>query len=484
MNAKHYFEPVRWISATLALAAIVVVYHRWFHVNTTTVALTMLLLILSLAARWGLRYAVAISLAATVFYNFYFLPPVGTLTINDPQNWLALFAFLATAVIGSRLAERAREEAAEARTRQRELEVLYRLSRALLQTENVAALLNTLTPAILQATSAEFTSVYLLDRDALYQAGQILGPAAEYQLDPVSLRQLALTLTSIDLTPPASARIPLRTGVKPRGLLTLRGAHLSPATLEAIAGLVSVSIDRAQALEDVTRGEAAKESERLRTLMIDSITHELRTPLTAIKASATTLLSSPTLTAPDKHDLLTVIDEESDRLDRLVSQAVEMTQLDAQEVHMTFTPIAVEEVIQAALATCASALELHSIELRLPAQLPQVRADRDYLQKVLCNLLENAAKYSAPNTPIIVSAEPQPGRLALHIADRGIGIDASEQSLIFDRFYRARSPRIQTSGTGMGLAISRAIMDAHNGTLSVTSQPGQGTVFTLTLPAL
>ena len=487
MNSKQYHAAFRWSSAALALAAIVVVYHRWFHVNPTTVALTMLLLILLLAARWGLRYAVAVAIAATAFYNYYFLPPIGTFTINDPQNWLALFAFLTTAVVGSRLAEQAREEATEARVRQRELEVLYRLSRALLQTENVAALLNSLAPAIFRATTASFASVYLLDQDRLYQAGELSGHTADCQLDINALRQLALTLAAPDINVTGATHAPLRTGVKPRGLLTLSGVNLAPQTLEAIAGLVSVSIDRAQALEDVARGEAAKESERLRTLMIDSITHELRTPLTAIKASATTLLSSAAISTEDRQDLLTVIDEEADRLNRLVSEAVEMTQLDTQEVHMTFAPASVDQMIQSALATCALVLETHTVQTNLPpSPLPAVSADHEYIQKVLCNLLENAAKYSSPQSPIFISAERELGRkgdcVRINVADRGVGIDAAEQSLIFDRFYRARSHRTETSGTGMGLAISRAIIEAHHGTITVTSQPGQGSVFSISLP--
>jgi two-component system sensor histidine kinase KdpD len=255
---------------------------------------------------------------------------------------------------------------------------------------------------------------------------------------------------------------------------------LSIETLEAMAGLISVSIDRAQALEDVTRGEAAKESERLRSLMIDSITHELRTPLTAIKASATTLLSSATLVPEARTELLTVIDEESDRLNRLVSEAVEMAQLDTQEVHMTFAPVWVKEFVDRALHQCSSLLEGREVKVRLPA-LPPVMADEDFIEKVMNNLIENATKYSSAGSPIFVSAEQKGEMVSVSVADRGFGIDLSEQGLIFERFYRASVPS-QTSGTGMGLAISRAIIEAHQGQLSVTSQLGEGSVFTFTLP--
>ncbi len=463
------------------LAGIVAVYHLGLHANPTTVALSLLLLVLFLAAKFGLRYAVATSIAATFCYNYYFLPPIGTFIINDPQNWLALFAFLAVAVVGSRLAERAREEAEDARRRQRELEMLYGLSRELLQTENVAGVLNAVAPAVMLVTRASAVVLYLLQGDRRYMAGD----SSTVHMDDIGLRQLALTLPGTDFMRDAAgvqARVPLRVGVKPRGLLLLSGVALSPETLEAIGGLISVSIDRAGALEEVTRGEAAKESERLRSLMIDSITHELRTPLTAIKAAATTLLQPAELDAEDRTELLTVIDEESDRLNRLVSEAVEMAQLDAQEVHMTFGPLTVGAMVERAMESCEGALEGRDAKVTLQPDLPMVWADEEFIVKVLCNLIENAVKYSGAGTPVYLSAERRGEFVEVSVADRGIGIDLSEQGLIFERFYRASAHSQQTSGTGMGLAISRAIIDAHNGSMSVTSQLGEGSVFSFTLP--
>jgi two-component system sensor histidine kinase KdpD len=458
------------------LSGIVAVYHLWLHANSTTVALTLLMLVLFLAARWGLRYAVATSIVATVGYNYYFLPPIGTLTINDPQNWLALFSFLAVSVVGSRLSERARGEAEDARLRQRELEALYGLSRELLQTENVASLLNAISPAVLLVTNANAVVLFLLNGDRRYMAGD----DSLITMDDIGLRQLAQTLPAPDRVG-MEARVPLRVGVKPRGLLVISGATLSVETLEAMGGLISVSIDRERALEAVSRGEAAKESERLRSLMIDSITHELRTPLTAIKAAASTLLLPKSLDAEGQKDLLTVIDEESDRLNRLVSEAVEMAQLDTQEVHMTFAPMSVEELVEQAMENCSSLLEGREVKVSVP-KLPPVMADRDFITKVLTNLIENATKYSNAGSPIFISAERRGEMESISVADRGMGIDLSEQGLIFERFYRASVPGQQTSGTGMGLAISRAIIEAHRGTLSVTSQLGEGSVFSFTLP--
>ena len=477
MNSRRFLAATKWLLAFSALAAIVVAYHVWLRVNPTTVALTLLLYILLLAARWSLRYAVVVSLVATACYNFYFLPPVGTFAIADPQNWLALFAFLATSVIGSRLAKQARDEAEQARRRQREVELLFQLSRELLQTENVAELVHTVPEMIHRVSRAQSVVLYLVAGNHLYQAGV----HTRSRIELPHLRQLALGLPETETTRDGETRIPLHAGVRPRGMLVLTGLHLSTETFQAIGGLVSIALDRAQALEDVAVGEANKESERLRTLILDSITHELRTPLTSIKGAASTLLCTEDVSMEDRRELLTIIDEEADRLNHLVGQAVEMAQLEAQEIHMNFVPTAVPDLVQSAQESCATIAGTHPITIHLP-ELPKVSADPEMVGKVLCNLLENAAKYSKPTSPIFISAEQKDGEVLTSVADRGIGIDPSEQSLIFDRLYRSRAQSGSVAGTGMGLAISRAIIESHHGTLTVTSQPDHGSVFTFSLP--
>ncbi len=476
MNSRRVVAMARWMLAFAALAGIVVVYRHWLHVNPTTVALTLLLLILLLAAEWGLRYAVVVSVAATACYNFFFLPPIGTFTISDPQNWLTLFAFLSTAIIASRLSHRARNQANEARSRQQELEILFRLSRELLHTESVAALVSSIPTAVVSVIGAISGMLYLIDGDRLYRSagGEALNPETS------ELRQYALTVSAVS-DQAGEIRVPLRTGVRPKGLLLLRGASISANTLEAIGGLISISIDRAQALENVARGEAAKESERLRTVMIDSITHELRTPLTSIKGAATSLLALGA-EQESSRELLTIIDEECDRLNNLVSEAVEMVQLDAQQIHMHIGPVNLLQMIEQAREACSWVEEQHPMRIDVPAAL-QIDADPGFLKKVVCNLLENAAKYSQPGTPIRISAEYRGDSVAVSVADRGAGIDPAEQALIFERFYRSRSHGERPAGTGMGLAISRSIIEAHGGELDVTSQINQGSVFTFTLPS-
>jgi two-component system sensor histidine kinase KdpD len=445
-------------------------------VNPTTVALTLLLYILILAAWWSLRVAVVTSLLATFCYNYYFLPPVGTLTVSDPQNWLALFTFLSTAVIGSRLSQRARAEAEDAKRRQRELETLFSLSREMLAVDNVAELVATVPRAILGTTHARTAVIYLLEDDRIYQAGT--EPVSD--VERPHLRQQAAEIKSVERIGD-ELRAPLRVGVKPRGLLLVRGVSLSSGAMEAIAGLISVSLDRARALADIAHGEATRESERLRSLMIDSMTHELRTPLTSIKGAASILLSTHIEKEEDRRELLTIIDEESDRINKLVSQAVEMAQLDARQVHMTLERVDMEEVIKSAQQDCSWVFEHHPVEMRFQTKAAVV-GDADFLKKVVCNLLENAAKYSEEQSPIVVTTSVEAGYMMTSVADRGIGIDSNEQGLIFDRFYRAPIHNEKISGTGMGLSITKAIVEAHGGTMQVTSRLGEGSVFTFSIP--
>jgi two-component system sensor histidine kinase KdpD len=274
--------------------------------------------------------------------------------------------------------------------------------------------------------------------------------------------------------------VPLRIGVRPVGSLGLEGAVLSRETLEAVGSLVAISIERAGAVETLTRNEASRESEKLRSALLDSVTHEFRTPLTAIKLAVTTLLASDPVTAEARQELLTVINEESDRLNRLVGEAAEMAQLDAQQVELRRESHPVRAVIEAALERAKQMLA--GRDVKLPEKLPPVGVDLERIAEVLVQLLENAAKYSPAETPITITAEPTGKMVSISVADRGPGIDDMEQSLIFEKFYRGRDQRYRIQGTGMGLAIAKAIVEAHGGTIGVTSQPGSGSVFSFTVP--
>ena len=468
---------IRYVVAVGAVFLITIFFRRIHVNNPTTVALTFLLTVLIVSTVWGLRVSVFMAVVATLAFNYYFLPPFGTFTIADPQNWVALFAFLVTAVIASQLSARARREALNANERRHDVERLYSFSQKLLTSDNVVELLNLLPRYIVEAFGVKAAAISLPDRGDVYRSTPDIGSLDSHDLQLVcsrgepridSQRQLAL--------------MPLRMGLRTVGGLGVSGSQLSRQTLDAMSSLIAIAIERVRAVENLSRTEAARESEQLRSVLLDSVTHEFRTPLTAIKASVTSLLSGSELAPEQQRELLTVINEESDRLNRLVGEAAEMAQLDANKVELELGPHSIREALDAAIEGSRNILGTHPIEIRLPGDLPKVRMDEARIKEVLMQLLENAAKYSPADAPIQITGEVRNRQLMTSVSDRGAGIDDFEQALIFDKFYRGRNQRMMVQGTGMGLAIAKAIIEAHHGTIGVTSQLGHGSVFYFTLP--
>jgi two-component system sensor histidine kinase KdpD len=450
-------------------------------------ALAFLLGVLGISAFWRLRQAVFMSVIAALAFNYFFLPPVGTFTIAEPQNWIALFAFLVTAVTASELSERARRGTRSAVERRQELERLYAFSQLLLSSDNPAELLNLIPRNIVESFGIRSAAISLSSRSDVYRSGPTIDGLESRDLQLICLRGEPHFDAAHEL-----AFMPLRMGMRVVGCMGVSGSALSRQTLEAIGSLVAISIERAGAVEKLSRAEAARESEQLRSVLLDSVTHEFRTPLTAIKASVTSLLGSPSHSPEgdsagehspeERQELLTIINEESDRLNRLVGEAAEMAQLDANKVEFRFASAPIGNAVEEALDELKQLLVQHPVDVRIPSDLPNARMDPAHIKEVLVHLIENAAKYSPGDAPIRITAEAKDQMLTISIADRGPGIDDFEQSLVFEKFYRGRNQRVQVHGTGMGLAICKAIVEAHGGRLGVTSQLGHGSVFYFSLP--
>ena len=466
------------MGATAIVVAIVWIFFRLIHVNPTTVGFIFLLAVLAVSAAWGLRVALFMAVVATPSYNYFFLPPLLKFTIADPQNWVSLLAFLATAIIGSHLSERARREALQSNQRRHEVERLYAFSQQLLATENVFGLLNRIPSFIVDSFGVVGAAIYIENKQKTYYSDITVQSAVPLeQLKAVSGRGEPVQDRKNGL-----CFMPIRMGVRPVGSLGLVGCHVSRETQEAIGSLIAIAIERAATMERLTKAEATRESDRLRSLLLDSVTHEFRTPLTSIKASAETLLSEVELDKPQLKDLAMVINEESDRLNRLVGEAAEVAQLDAHLVELHFEPHNIRAAVEIALQQAKHSVEHHPVEVNVPENLPPVRMDVKRIAEVLTQLLDNAGKYSSPDTAIHVTAELRNGQLVTSVADHGPGIDDAEQSMVFEKFYRGRNERVSIQGTGMGLSIAKAIVELHGGNISVTSQLGHGSVFSFVLP--
>jgi two-component system, OmpR family, sensor histidine kinase KdpD len=468
---------VGFAAATTVVAVIAYFYRHILHVNQTTVALTFILAILAVSAVWGMAVSVFMSVAAMLIFNYLFLPPVGTFTIADPQNWVALFAFLVTAIMGSQLSARIRQEADEAHLRRHEVERLYRFSRKLLGEGNVIQLMNAIPDYIVESFEAGAAELFLPQKEKFYRSG--FGAS---QLDESKMK-LAFLNDEITTEPQQGLYfIPVRLGVRPIASLGISGPQLSRQSVEAVSTLVAIAIERARAVEQLGQTEAERRGERLKSALLDSITHDFRTPLTSMKAAVSSMLSSAPSDAAQSRELLTIIDEECDRLNRLVEEAGEMAKLEAGELRLELEPTPVQEIVDASLAHCKAALAGRRVDVNVSPNLPLVSADLGRAKEAMVQLIDNANLYSPKDQPITVTAEVAGDAVSVSVADRGPGIEEFEQTMIFDKFYRGKDQRYLVRGTGMGLPIAKAIISAHHGTIGVTSQLGHGSVFSFTLP--
>jgi K+-sensing histidine kinase KdpD len=352
------------------------------HINSTTVALALLLVVLFVATGWGSRPAVLSALLGVVCFNFFYLPPVGKLTIDDPDNWIALFSFLLTAVTAGQLSARAKRRAEEANIGRREIERLY----------------------------------------------------AELQ----------------------------------------------------------------DAFERASQAKALEQSERLKSALLDAVTHDLRTPLTSIKASVTTLLDdlrsqvkeerAMPLDAEGRGEMLEVIDEETDRLNRFIEGLVELARIEAGEMHLRRRWGSIEEIITTALERAAPLTRAHKLEISLEDELPAMRVDARAVAEVVYTLVDNAAKYSPAGTIIKVDAKCADDQtIRLSVEDEGCGVPVELRERIFDKFFRAMrdgdSSTHQPTGTGMGLAIAKGIVEAHGGRIWIEAAPRErGSRLVVALP--
>jgi two-component system sensor histidine kinase KdpD len=468
----------RYLTGLAAVALITLVYHHEFlYVRTTTVVLTYLLAVLCASAIWGLGVSVFMSVIATICVDYYFLPPVGTFNINDTQDWVALISFLITAVIGSELSARARRQAHEANLRRLEVNRLYEFSQHLLNARNPLESLDEIPAQIVSLFSADSAALYLSEKQTITRSGA----SAETIPDDRLIAAQARVECEIDRQHGTSI-CPVRLGTKGFGSFAVSGVTLSKGTLEAVATLIGSAIDRARAIEMLAKAEASRESGRLKSVLLDAIAHDFKTPLTSIKAAATSLLEDLRFNKRQRGELLVVIDEECDRINRVIGQAIEMAQLDAGEVKLQPGTYRVTDLLDAALKDCESIQKVRTIRTEVQRPDAHVRCDMTWARKVIDHLIQNADLYSSPGEPIIITTEQDDVFVFFHVADVGPGIEKEELEQIFGKFFRGKNQRHRVPGTGMGLSLAKAIVEAHGGSIKAVSKAGQGSVFSFSLP--
>jgi len=452
--------------------------YRIIPVNATTAGFAYLLLVLVVAAAWGFVESLVCAIAATVLFNFFFFPPVGTLTIADPQNWIALFSFLTTGVIASRLSAAARLRALEAIEHRQDVERLYTFSRAILLIGDGEPFPKQL--ALKLAEVFELKAVVLYDR----RTGELhrAGPADFEGLDD-QLRDSALQGTTFADAGGSRVITAVRLGSEPIASLAIQGARMSDGVLQGLANLVAIGLERARAQDLAHQVEAARQSEQLRTTLIDAMAHEFKTPLTSIKAATTSLRSNPEQPSTTRTELIEIADEEAEHLQNLIDDTIEMARLDTAHIEIQPVISDLSEAAREAIASMHAEVDGRAVDVKADSRPVLIGFDRRLVRLAVRQLLDNAFKYSPPGSPVTVRVDQNEEGAIVEITNGGMGIAAPEQSQIFQRFYRSPSVKHQVPGTGLGLSIAYSIAQAHHGDLTVSSRPGE-TTFRLTLPRM
>jgi two-component system sensor histidine kinase KdpD len=490
------FDAWPYLVALVAVAVALGVgwlFQPWLGIEN--VDLVFLTAVVGIAVRYGLWPSLLATVVSSLCYNFFFLPPIFTFTITDPTNVAAFVFFTIVAVVVSHFAARGRTRTVAAHERVREVQLLYAFSRKL---AGVGTLDDVLWATAYQAALMLKVRVVLLLPEhgtiavkAGYPPEDILDDADVAAANWAWQNDRSAGRGSDTLPGAKRLFLPMRTGRGAIGVIGIDsdkpGPLLTPdqrRLLDALIDQAALAIERVYLVEDVDRAKRTIETDRLRSALLTSISHDLKTPLAAVLAAAGTLRDlSKALSDAEKADVLGTIVDESERLNRFIANLLDMTKLESGAVVPNTAPHDVGEIVGSALRRASKILAQHKVELELAADLPMLDVDAVLFEQVLFNILDNAAKYSAPGTTIRVRSWRDNGAIWLQILDEGDGIPPGDLERIFDKFYRAQKGDQVRAGTGLGLAISRGFVEAMHGTITAANRLDRtGAAFTIRFP--
>ncbi len=465
----------------------------WFGIEN--VDLVLLTAVVGIAVRYGLGPSLLGTVAASLCYNFFFLPPIYTFTITDPTNIAAFVLFLVVAILVSNVAARVRTQADTAVGRIRTTEQLYAFSRKLAGTATLDDVL--WATAYQTALMLKVRVVLLLPETGLLTVKA--GYPPEDQLDQADLAAANWAWSNdrpagrgSDTLPGAKRLfLPMRTGRGPIGVIGIDNDRTGPLLtpdqrrlLDALVDQGALAIERVLLVEDMDRVKRTVESERLRSALLTSISHDLKTPLASVLGAASTMRDlASNLSDTEKRDLLATVIDESERLNRFIANLLDMTKLESGAIVPNTALHDIGEIVGSALRRASKILARHKVSLELAADLPMLELDAVLFEQVLFNLLDNAAKYSPADTTISIRSFRERDVVSLQVADEGEGIPPTELESVFDKFYRVQKGDHVRPGTGLGLAISRGFVEAMNGRITAANRTDRsGAVLTIRLP--
>jgi two-component system sensor histidine kinase KdpD len=481
-------DPLVLAGSIGAIAAITIALRAVPDVNPTTAALGLLLVVLAAATLARLRIAIVVSLVAMLTLNLMFLPPVGTLTIADPQNWVALFAFLIVAVIASNLSAAAQARAREAIARRNEVTRLFDLTRDVLLTTETAGAIDALARYVARRFELRQVAVCLPAEHGwrVYQGGeQEVSVAADVLNNALARARGVLEFDARQRAYGGHLQageqgelsvVPLRHGTRAVGLLAAVAPALDIGTLDALAGVVAIAIERTQFMAERDTAALVKQKADLAATLLAALSHDLRTPLTAIGVAIENLKGE--MPEPARREQATAAAVELERLTRLFGDILDMARIDAAAVAVERQWVTAADVVDAAVAHARYALGSHPFEVDADAER-EVDVDPRLASLALSHVIENAARYSPVDRPVAIRARVEPDGLHVSVTDDGPGLDPGELEHLFERFYRGRAGKQTPGGTGMGLSIARGLLSAAGGRIWAENVAGAGARFSL-----
>ena len=461
----------------LALAGVAVCTWVSFHFGQGFAFTGFLFLVLVvLAAMYGgFLQATVVSVAAVTCLNYFFVPPLFSF-VNSPANWVALSAFEFTALVISRLSLRAHLRALEAVAGQRDMERLYETSRRILLLDSGREPGQPIASLIREIFDLKAVHLFDAGSSTTFQSGEDLPGVQQLTRDAY--------LMSADTynTGTRSWYCALRLGTRTVGGLTLTGTEMPKLAATALASLCGIALERVRSRQKEVRAQAARQTEQLRTAVLDAMAHQFKTPLTVARTASSGLLAVGGLSELQA-DLVSVIDQQVSKLDHLASRLLRSAELDSTGFKIQRRPLFFSRMTGAAIQTLDQAADRNRFHVSVPDEEPTVFADRELIVTSVAQLVDNAVKYSEPGSPIDVQFAIKDTHVVLTVRNKGLVLAANDRERIFERFYRAPDTQHMPAGTGLGLSIVKKIVEAHQGSVWAESEPGYGTSFSISLPA-
>ena len=436
----------------------------------------ILLIIVPMALWCGFWQAVIVSLSAVGVQSYFAWRQLRMNPAADPANTITLLAFILTALVISRLSARATEHSRESVSWGGQMEDLYEFTRRTLQMNLHVEPGAQLAELVHEIFALEAVVIFDADLHETYQAGF-------WNDDPQELAQNVYYFETSDDDPETGvARRVLRLGTVPIGALVLRG-ETSPLTNNAIASLIAVTFDRYRAFANESRVESERQTEQLRSTVLDALAHEYKTPLTAIRAASTGLSEMGKL-SPGQSELVSLINEQADLLNELTTRLLMTARLDADEVTVHAVPVGVAALVEEVVASVGERLAAMKVAIDLPDDNGLVLCcDRRLMTMLLSQYIDNACKYAIYGTTITIRVVRSKADVIFSVHSFGPVIPMSDRERIFDRYYRLSNSSTRASGTGIGLSVAKRAATIHGGYVWVTSDQDEGNTFYAAIPS-